>query len=279
MQGWDYRLGINGVKRLQAAYNRCAGRARVPSRRTGPEDLRAVGGWPDAIGEDIVLTWTLMDARGIVQYEPLALSFTDVPMRLGDFLSQRSRWARGMFEGLRTHPPSHPAPGAGEARRRDRLPRSPARRRNHLLLGARRDPLALRQSTDRRLVVDAAAPDHTRHLRPAAPLAGAERLPAARHSSPWTDRRGFLGYLLVYQVLVSAAALRGYGQYLLGLGPPVGELRRVRASPISSLNPVCAFRRAPRRMETAGVNASTLSQGRQPWPFRRTRARAPLLHR
>ena len=35
---------------------------------------------------------------------------------------------------------------------------------------------------------------------------------------PPTDRRGFLGYLLVYQVLVSAAALRGYGQYLLGSG-------------------------------------------------------------
>ena len=29
---------------------------------------------------------------------------------------------------------------------------------------------------------------------------------------------GFVGYLLAYQVLTSAAALRGYGQYLVGSG-------------------------------------------------------------
>jgi poly-beta-1,6-N-acetyl-D-glucosamine synthase len=33
---------------------------------------------------------------------------------------------------------------------------------------------------------------------------------------PQSDKRGFLGYLLIYQVLISAAALRGYGQYLVG---------------------------------------------------------------
>ncbi len=30
--------------------------------------------------------------------------------------------------------------------------------------------------------------------------------------------RGFIGYLFVYQVLTSAAALLGYGQYILGTG-------------------------------------------------------------
>jgi len=30
------------------------------------------------------------------------------------------------------------------------------------------------------------------------------------------DRRGYLGYLLAYQVLISAAALRGYAQYAIG---------------------------------------------------------------
>jgi biofilm PGA synthesis N-glycosyltransferase PgaC len=63
-----------------------------------------VGGWPDAIGEDIVLTWALLGTRGIVQYEPVALGFRHVPERLGQLLSQRSRWACGMLEGLRTHP-------------------------------------------------------------------------------------------------------------------------------------------------------------------------------
>ena len=33
---------------------------------------------------------------------------------------------------------------------------------------------------------------------------------------PEADRRGFLGYLFVYQPLVSAAALRGYAQYVAG---------------------------------------------------------------
>jgi biofilm PGA synthesis N-glycosyltransferase PgaC len=33
---------------------------------------------------------------------------------------------------------------------------------------------------------------------------------------PQPDKRGFLAYLLIYQPLTSAAALRGYGQYLVG---------------------------------------------------------------
>jgi hypothetical protein len=33
---------------------------------------------------------------------------------------------------------------------------------------------------------------------------------------PQSDKRGFLGYLFAYQVLTSAAALRGYGQHIVG---------------------------------------------------------------
>ena len=104
MQGWDYRLGMNGVKRMQAAYN-SALVAQGAFSAYWTEDLRAVGGWPDAIGEDIVLTWALLDGRGITQYEPIALGFTVAPQRLREFMRQRSRWARGMIEGLKTHPP------------------------------------------------------------------------------------------------------------------------------------------------------------------------------
>ena len=100
MQGWDYRLGINGVKRMQAAYN-SALVAQGAFSAYWTEDLRAVGGWPDAIGEDIVLTWTLMDSRGLVQYEPVrARPRRVVPERVGHFMRQRSRWARGMVEGI-----------------------------------------------------------------------------------------------------------------------------------------------------------------------------------
>ncbi len=103
MQQWDYRLGINGVKRMQAAYN-TALVAQGAFSAYWTEDLRAVGGWPDAIGEDIVLTWAMLGSRGLVQYEPLAVGFTVVPEKLDRLLSQRSRWARGMLEGLRRHP-------------------------------------------------------------------------------------------------------------------------------------------------------------------------------
>jgi biofilm PGA synthesis N-glycosyltransferase PgaC len=105
MQGWDFRLGINGVKRMQAAYNSTLV-AQGAFSAYWTEDVRAVGGWPDAIGEDIVLTWTMMASRGLVQYEPCALGFTAVPERLTHFLRQRSRWAQGMLEGLRRTPPA-----------------------------------------------------------------------------------------------------------------------------------------------------------------------------
>lgn len=36
-----------------------------------------------------------------VYYEPMAIAFTDVPTRFSHFVKQRSRWARGMIEGLR----------------------------------------------------------------------------------------------------------------------------------------------------------------------------------
>ncbi len=35
---------------------------------------------------------------------------------------------------------------------------------------------------------------------------------------PQSDKRGFLGYLFAYQVLISAAAMRGYGDFIVGSG-------------------------------------------------------------
>src|SRR5262249_60409874 len=58
-----------------------------------------------ATGADIVLPGALRGEGGLTLYEPVALGMTVVPEQLGRLLSQRSRWARGMFEGLRAHPP------------------------------------------------------------------------------------------------------------------------------------------------------------------------------
>jgi biofilm PGA synthesis N-glycosyltransferase PgaC len=65
--------------------------------------LEAVGGWPDKIGEDIVVTWAMIRNGGRTSFEPTACGFTEVPSSLASFARQRQRWARGMIEGLRDH--------------------------------------------------------------------------------------------------------------------------------------------------------------------------------
>jgi len=104
MQEWDYYLGIAAVKRVQGLYqSTLVAQGAFSLYRT--EQVRAIGGWPDAIGEDIVVTWRLMAGGQRVYFEPTAVAFTDAPNDLRHFMRQRARWARGMFEGIRTVPP------------------------------------------------------------------------------------------------------------------------------------------------------------------------------
>jgi biofilm PGA synthesis N-glycosyltransferase PgaC len=214
MQQWDYRLGINGVKRMQASYN-AALVAQGAFSAYWVDDVRSVGGWPDAIGEDIVLTWAMLGSRGIVQYEPVALGFTVVPERFGRLFNQRSRWARGMMEGLRTHPPP-------------RQPRVLAK----LVAGI--DYLVPVLDIG---VVFFWVPGvilflfgypiifgwWSMLLLPITlAIFGFMRRWQERHVfrrldvRVGSDVRGFAGYLFMYQVLTSAAALVGYAQYLVG---------------------------------------------------------------
>ena len=106
MQEWDYFLGIAAVKRMQGMYqSTLVAQGAFSLYRT--DELRRIGGWPDAIGEDIVVTWRLMEAGDRVLTEPTAIAFTDAPTRLTHFMRQRARWARGMVEALRSVPPWH----------------------------------------------------------------------------------------------------------------------------------------------------------------------------
>jgi biofilm PGA synthesis N-glycosyltransferase PgaC len=213
-QSWDYRLGINGVKRTQAAYN-SALVAQGALSAYWTDDLRAVGGWPDAIGEDIVLTWALMASRGIVQYEPVAVGFTAVPTRLDGFRDQRSRWARGMLEGLRARPPhTQPRVLAKFVAGADYLvpfvdagyvffwlPGVVLLLFGHPIIVGWWSMLFIPISL---VVYGLLRRWQERHVF---------RLLGIR---PESDSRGFLGYLFAYQTLVSSAALRGYAQYALG---------------------------------------------------------------
>jgi poly-beta-1,6-N-acetyl-D-glucosamine synthase len=214
MQQWDYRLGINGVKRMQAAYN-TALVAQGAFSAYWTDDLRAVSGWPDAIGEDIVLTWAMLGTRGLVQYEPVALGFTVVPERLRRLLSQRSRWARGMLEGLHAHrPPRQPRVLAKLVAGIDYL--VPFLDIGIILfwvpgviLFVFGYPLIFGWWSMLLLPITLAVFGFLQRWQ-------------ARHVfrtlgiDPQPDKRGFLGYLFAYQVLTSAAALRGYGQYIAG---------------------------------------------------------------
>lgn len=100
IQEWDYFLGIASIKRLQGMYQgTLVAQGAFSIYKT--ESIIAAGGWPDAIGEDIVLTWNLLRQGMLTYFEPLAVAFTEVPTNLNSFSRQRSRWARGMIEALK----------------------------------------------------------------------------------------------------------------------------------------------------------------------------------
>ncbi len=101
-QEWDYFLGIASVKRQQGLFQgTMVAQGAFSVYRTAA--LNEVGGWPDRIGEDIVLTWAMMRDGGRVGYERTAIAFTGAPENTKAFARQRRRWARGMIEGLREH--------------------------------------------------------------------------------------------------------------------------------------------------------------------------------
>ena len=66
--------------------------------------LKKVGGWPDCVGEDIVLSWSILKQGYRIGHCEDALLFTNAPASLKQFSRQRQRWARGMIEAFKKHP-------------------------------------------------------------------------------------------------------------------------------------------------------------------------------
>ena len=99
VQEWDYFLGIASIKRSQGLWQATlVAQGAFSVYETAA--VKDVGGWPDMIGEDITLTWSLLAEGKTVAFEATAVAFTSVPTDLRGFARQRSRWARGMIEGL-----------------------------------------------------------------------------------------------------------------------------------------------------------------------------------
>ena len=102
-QEWDYFHGIATVKRVQSLYQGTLV-AQGAFSLYDKKALQEVKGWPDTIGEDIVLTWALLEKNYRVGYCEDGIVFTDVPNTFMGFVRQRERWARGMFEAFQHHP-------------------------------------------------------------------------------------------------------------------------------------------------------------------------------
>lgn len=103
LQYWDYFHGIAATKRAQATYGgTLVAQGAFSLYRT--QLMREIGGWPDCVGEDIVVTWAILRRGLSVAYAEDALCLTQVPVTLGSLMRQRTRWARGMIEAFQHHP-------------------------------------------------------------------------------------------------------------------------------------------------------------------------------
>ena len=103
VQEWDYFHGIAAVKRMQSMYHGtlvAQGAFSLYERKA----LESVGGWPECVGEDIVLSWALLERGHRIGYCEDAVTFTNVPDALGQFARQRRRWSRGLVEAFKQHP-------------------------------------------------------------------------------------------------------------------------------------------------------------------------------
>ena len=103
LQEWDYLLGISAVKRIQSMYKGTlvAQGAFSIYRKSA---LLEVGGWPDKIGEDIVLSWAFLHRGYYIDHSEEAICWTNVPETYKIFYRQRKRWSRGLIEAFRCYP-------------------------------------------------------------------------------------------------------------------------------------------------------------------------------
>lgn len=101
-QEWDYFHGIAAVKRMQSLYQGtlvAQGAFSIYRKQA----LVEVGGWPECVGEDIVMSWAMLDRGYRIGYAEDAIAWTNAPNTFRQFARQRHRWSRGMVEALNQH--------------------------------------------------------------------------------------------------------------------------------------------------------------------------------
>lgn len=103
LQTWDYLLSISASKRAQSLYQGtlvAQGAFSIYKKSA----IVHVGGWPNCIGEDIVLTWAFFAHDYRVGHAEDAIAFTTAPSGFLQFAKQRIRWSRGLIEAFKTWP-------------------------------------------------------------------------------------------------------------------------------------------------------------------------------
>src|SRR2546428_12138180 len=84
LQEWDYFIGISSAKRQQSLYQgTLVVQGAFSAFRT--KLLRAHEGWSSVIGEDIVLTWSLIKSGWRIGFELTVIGFTVAPENMKGF--------------------------------------------------------------------------------------------------------------------------------------------------------------------------------------------------
>lgn len=102
VQEWDYFHGIAAIKRLQSLFQGTLV-AQGAFSIYSTDVLRDVGGWKHVVGEDIVLTWDILNQGHRVGYAEDACLFTNAPDTWMQFFKQRQRWSRGLIEAFKSN--------------------------------------------------------------------------------------------------------------------------------------------------------------------------------
>lgn len=101
LQALEYIEGLNIVRNAQA-YWRTVNVVPGPMGIFRREAIESVGFYDsDTFAEDFDMTVKILAAGWKIDYEPLAIAYTEAPEGLLDIIKQRYRWTRGVLQALR----------------------------------------------------------------------------------------------------------------------------------------------------------------------------------
>lgn len=100
VQGTEYTVGINLIRKAQSVLG-CVMIVPGPIAALRREAIEQAGLFSsDTFAEDFDITMKILEKGYEVEYEDEAISYTDAPKNLEDFMKQRRRWYRGMLQVL-----------------------------------------------------------------------------------------------------------------------------------------------------------------------------------